>query len=47
MLVDSANAQDENERAKNQFVQNMFRLTYFIARKFWAQASFKDDLLQL
>jgi len=43
MLVDSANGQEKNVCAKNRSViKKMFRFSYFIAKKYWVQASFKD-----
>jgi len=45
MVCDSANAQENNVYAKNRSViKKVFRISYFIARKYWAQASFKNSV---
>jgi len=43
MLCYSANSQENNVYAKNwSVIKKVFRISYFIARTYWAQASFKD-----
>jgi hypothetical protein len=43
MIIASANANEVNVRSRNRSViKKLFRVSYFIARKYWAETSFKD-----